>query len=248
MSIASEITRLQGVKADILTAIADKGVDVPAGSALADCPTLIASITGGGGGGGDLHEGYTRYYIIRNRVDITSSNVSYCIPVNINVVNKENYLFGADFINKLLQHNMNYAAPIFKTNLTTNTKLEIDDTNFSYSNGDVSTSTNNNLNLEKISLGVKGNRLYNLDTELSFPGNVNYVEQSGSNILLLGGKYNRITPAGTSELLRFFIKNGDDYIINCLPCKRNSDGYIGVFDLISQSFFAAADQSVYELI
>jgi uncharacterized protein (TIGR02145 family) len=44
MSIASEITRLQGVKADILTAIADKGVTVPVGSALDDCPNLIANI------------------------------------------------------------------------------------------------------------------------------------------------------------------------------------------------------------
>lgn len=48
MSIASEITRLQGVKSDILASIADKGVTVPVGSALADCPSLIASITGGG--------------------------------------------------------------------------------------------------------------------------------------------------------------------------------------------------------
>lgn len=50
MSIASEITRLQGVKADILTAIADKGVTVPAGSALDDCPSLIGDIEQGGGG------------------------------------------------------------------------------------------------------------------------------------------------------------------------------------------------------
>lgn len=46
MSIASEITRLQGVKSDILQAISDKGVTVPAGSALDDCPGLIASISG----------------------------------------------------------------------------------------------------------------------------------------------------------------------------------------------------------
>lgn len=52
MSIASEITRLQGVKSDILQAIRDKGVEVPVGSALGDCPALIASISGGGGGGG----------------------------------------------------------------------------------------------------------------------------------------------------------------------------------------------------
>lgn len=52
MSIASEITRLQGVKTNILQAIRDKGVEVPVGSALGDCPALIASISGGGGGGG----------------------------------------------------------------------------------------------------------------------------------------------------------------------------------------------------
>jgi hypothetical protein len=46
MSIASEITRLQGVKADILQAISDKGVVVPAGSALDDCPGLIGDISG----------------------------------------------------------------------------------------------------------------------------------------------------------------------------------------------------------
>ena len=48
MSIASEITRLQGVKSDILRAISDKGVEVPSGSMLDDCPDLIASISGGG--------------------------------------------------------------------------------------------------------------------------------------------------------------------------------------------------------
>jgi hypothetical protein len=49
MSIASEIQRLQGVRADIFDAITSKGVSVPSGSKLSDCPDLIASITGGGG-------------------------------------------------------------------------------------------------------------------------------------------------------------------------------------------------------
>lgn len=53
MSIASEITRLQGVKADIIQAITDKGVTVPSSAKLDDMALLIASITGGGGGGGD---------------------------------------------------------------------------------------------------------------------------------------------------------------------------------------------------
>lgn len=46
MSIASEILRLQGVKVDILAAIAAKGVDVPEGSTLADCVNLIGQIGG----------------------------------------------------------------------------------------------------------------------------------------------------------------------------------------------------------
>ena len=49
MSIAQQITRLQGVKSDILSAIAAKGVTVPVDSVLGDCPSLIAAITGGGG-------------------------------------------------------------------------------------------------------------------------------------------------------------------------------------------------------
>lgn len=56
MSIASEITRLQGVKSDILTAIAAKGVTVPAGSDLDDCPGLIANIATGG----SLPSGYVQ--------------------------------------------------------------------------------------------------------------------------------------------------------------------------------------------
>lgn len=47
MSIASEIARLQGVKSDILQAIAAKGVTVPADSKLDDCPALIGQIGGG---------------------------------------------------------------------------------------------------------------------------------------------------------------------------------------------------------
>lgn len=47
MTIASEIARLQGVKADILGAIAEKKVDVPSGAMLADAPELIRSIKSG---------------------------------------------------------------------------------------------------------------------------------------------------------------------------------------------------------
>ena len=48
-TVAEEITRISGCREDIKTAIAAKGVTVPATAKLADCPALIASITGGGG-------------------------------------------------------------------------------------------------------------------------------------------------------------------------------------------------------
>lgn len=47
MTVASEIARLQGVKTNILDAIAAKGVTVPSGAKLADCPNLIDNITQG---------------------------------------------------------------------------------------------------------------------------------------------------------------------------------------------------------
>lgn len=50
MSVASEITRLNGAKADIIQAIIDKGVYVPSSAKLDEMATYISSITGGGGG------------------------------------------------------------------------------------------------------------------------------------------------------------------------------------------------------
>lgn len=57
MSIATEISRLQGAKADIKTAIEAKGVSVPSSAKLDVYDTYIAQISGGGGGGG-----FTRGY------------------------------------------------------------------------------------------------------------------------------------------------------------------------------------------
>lgn len=79
MTVASEITRLQGVKANILDAIAAKGVTVPSGAKLADCPELISSISGGGG--------------------ISADNIVNIIPTNkIAVVDANGYI-GLDLTN-----------------------------------------------------------------------------------------------------------------------------------------------------
>lgn len=79
MSISSEITRLQGVKADIISAIRDKGVDVPSGTMLGECPSLIDTISGGGGFGVD--------------------NIVNIVPINKIVVVDSNGYIGFDLTN-----------------------------------------------------------------------------------------------------------------------------------------------------
>lgn len=59
MSIATEITRLQGAKADLKTAIEGKGVTVSASALLDDYPDLVDAIQTGGGG--DISIIYSRY-------------------------------------------------------------------------------------------------------------------------------------------------------------------------------------------
>lgn len=79
MSIASEITRLQEAKTDILTAISEKGVEVPSGSRLSDCANLISSIQGGG--------------------SFTADNVVNVVPIDKMVVVDPNGYIGYDLTN-----------------------------------------------------------------------------------------------------------------------------------------------------
>jgi uncharacterized protein (TIGR02145 family) len=79
MTVASEIVRLQGVKANILDAIAAKGVTVPSGAKLADCPNLISSISGGG--------------------EFTANNVVNIVPIDKMVVVDSNGFIGFNLTN-----------------------------------------------------------------------------------------------------------------------------------------------------
>ena len=60
MSIATEISRLQTAKANIKTAIENKGVTVPSSTTLDGYPFLINQISGGGGGSNPLKFGVIR--------------------------------------------------------------------------------------------------------------------------------------------------------------------------------------------
>ena len=79
MTVASEIARIQGVKANILDAIAAKGVTVPSGAMLADCPNLISSISGGG--------------------EFTADNVVNIVPIDKMVVVDANGYIGFNLTN-----------------------------------------------------------------------------------------------------------------------------------------------------
>lgn len=80
MSVASEITRLNGAKADIIQAITDKGVTVPSSAKLDDMAQLIASITGGGG-------------------SFEADNIVNIVPINKMVVVDSNGYIGFDLTN-----------------------------------------------------------------------------------------------------------------------------------------------------
>lgn len=79
MTVGSEIARLQGVKANILDAIAAKGITVPSGAKLADCPSLISSISGGG--------------------EFTADNVVNIVPIDKMAVVDANGYIGFDLTN-----------------------------------------------------------------------------------------------------------------------------------------------------
>ena len=76
MSIASEISRLQGVKSNILTAIADKGVAVPSGAMLDDCPELIRSISGGG-----IHQTFVKKELLGKQYDCVEIDSGVFFPI-----------------------------------------------------------------------------------------------------------------------------------------------------------------------
>lgn len=86
MSVATEILRIQGAKADIKTAIAGKGVTVPASAKIDDLSDLIDAIQTGGGGA-TLVPTAGDYPVVANGGlggggnALTSTGISVTIPV-----------------------------------------------------------------------------------------------------------------------------------------------------------------------
>lgn len=82
MSIASEITRLSGVRGDIFTSITNKGVTVPVGSTFSSCPSLIDQIQGGGGGPATslINSGFTASAFWSAYMPFTATQNTIAIP------------------------------------------------------------------------------------------------------------------------------------------------------------------------
>lgn len=101
MSIASEITRLQGAKSDLKTSIENKGVTVPSATLIDGYASLVDQISGGGGSGLDYETG--TYTPVSDTVQptINFSKTHTSMPVFIylqdtgtfNSTSNSNYIF-----------------------------------------------------------------------------------------------------------------------------------------------------------
>ena len=98
MSIASEISRLSGVREDIFTSITNKGVTVPETATFSSCPSLIDSITGGGSAPTSYYNtNYTPSAIVEYEIPYTATQKAtpVGIPTTTSFPFSSNY-FGAD--------------------------------------------------------------------------------------------------------------------------------------------------------
>lgn len=245
MSIASEITRLQGVKSDILQAISDKGVVVPAGSALDDCPGLIASISGGGG---DVPEGYERLlYIYINGTgnpQINSNSWVYTFKMpsftfgdEIDVLAEIKVDTSIDGDNELhlISRNQDGADRSFIFRQMKNIyslSYQFDIRLMGPYNGLDTTYTssdpNNSNGFYRILSGATENGLF---VDLNGERRTGSGDKNIYADLAIFDQTNYTVYNGTKL---FYIKIGDK--INLVPCKRINDGQIGMFCTINEKF------------
>lgn len=245
MSIASEITRLQGVKSDILQAIRNKGVTVPAGSALANCPGLIASISG------DFPEGFKKFSFIRNKQEINTTQISTYIKIDKDIDNA-NKIIGYEAVVGLYA---NEYASVFRSFNNTGCDLIVRN-----QYGSILTEFNNGATTTALSLfndnvaSILAAGLYNgtyknfySNTDTSIPSI--YTQSQTGGFLIGGSRYNKPTPEKAFNLSRFFVydKLNEKFLIDCFPARKEENSQIGLFDIVDKIFYVA-DSSLYELI
>lgn len=111
MSIQSEIDRLTAAKSDIGTAIAAKGVTVPAGTGLDGMAALIGQISSGGGSGIQMADGQISGYTGGNAVVSGLAFVPVMVVACFDVSSKSigttytNTIWGAAANTSIFTHN-----------------------------------------------------------------------------------------------------------------------------------------------
>lgn len=223
MSIASEITRLRGVKSDILTAISNKGVTVPAGSALDDCPGLIASIPSGS----SIPDGYEALPFCYMSGDVNVSSIAFV---------KEDTIYGM-----VAPTVVNYQASsnLYLYQLTSNgydfqARVELNSENWR----------------PKLSEG--SNNFSGQYTDYPIPNVISFEREFETNAFIVNSQimtnssrvtidryFQKLNKSGCQKKAFFYtaVKRGDKDIIRFIPAKRISDGVVGLLEIYSGSFY-----------
>lgn len=228
MSIASEITRLQGVKADILTAIGDKGVTVPAGSALDDCPGLIASIPTGT----SSPDGYvlrTAIWSTLNGLDFFNF-VDYDSSENLSITLEFQSKSAPSTVNNILGLRGKDGNTIVIFGANSDNPQSIFCKNDRYGDGVTNTCSFNGSYLRKITATLKENTLEVSDgiTKDTFT-NINFVNWTIGRMFMAVANF---------YIYRLTLDNGSKKY-DFVPVQRASDNTWGLYDLVSQTFKTA---------
>lgn len=205
----------------------------------------------GGGGGGYLPEGYKKFSFIRNKIEINSTSVSSYIHIDKDL-NNENKIIGFEAAVSL--YNGEYAS-IFRSLNNTGCDFIIQNQYGSiaaqFNNGNITTG----LTIFSDNVGsIIGAGIYNDFFKNLYSKSDNLIpgiyESSQTGGFLIGGaRYNKATPAKAFNLSRFFVydKSNENFLIDCVPAKKDENGQIGLFDIVDKIFYTA-DISSYELL
>lgn len=261
MSIADQITRLQGVKADIISAIQNKGVDVPSGATLGDCPDLIEAISGGGvdpsfkddiyykmtpavGPSGAteidwrvMPNGYTRKTAVVGNVSRLDCGFS---PVNNEFEITIDFSYAGGGIYEVI-----IATPYHDEESNIVRIIRVSD-NSIIINADSRSGMSSTLpafnGRHIMSFGRRGGIRYGLKdfTTPALSNNTNGNLAPQENLYMFDGVDNPVT----STIYRLYAKVNGTTVADFIPCVRDSDGIAGFYDFANNMFRTSEDGGV----
>lgn len=242
MSIASEIERLQGVKSDILQAIADKGVQVPEGTALADCPDLITSIPSGGS---DLD--ISDYFTEVSSICMSNMNNSYSPMALPSSLNNDDFILTANYKvpNVSTQgtlgcmFNFNSASSYSQT-VYFSCQGGSNPRSFRFGNNYTSVDFNKNA-VTNISIEVEA------PTQIKFNGEIITISstpntKSLTHVWPIPSAFSSAKGNGNTigvKNFKLIKKSTGAVFLDMIAAKRNLDNAVGLFDLVTGYFYAS---------